>query len=157
MKWQNQETPPLAPDSTKRQASTALFLQLGVTPAASSAGGEMLPCISTLPKCLALLFVASKQLVGDTTLSCPLLPLLILVLKGLFISVIDDHDLSVQSLLEFTVLPHAEEESGWETWQCFFPICLLALGGMEKSSGYLPPFLEAKEMRGNGGKPLTLL
>lgn len=48
------------------------------------------------------------------------------MLKGLFISVIDDHDLSVQSLLEFTVLPHAGEESG------SLPIHLLALGGMEK-------------------------
>lgn len=117
----------------------------------------MLPCISTLPKCLALLFMASKQLLGDTTLSCPLLSLLVLVLKGLFNSIIDNHDLSAQSLLEFMVLPHAGEEQGWETWQCSLPICLLALGGMAKSSGYLPPFLEVKEMRGNGGKLLTSL
>lgn len=100
---------------------------------------------------------ASKQLLGDTTLSCSLLPLLIPVLKGLFISVIDDHDLSVQSVLEFMVLLHAGEESGWETWLCFLPILILPLGGMENSLGYLTPFLEAKEMRGNGGKPLTSL
>lgn len=113
----------------------------------------MLTCISTLPKCLVLLLLASKQLLGDTTLSCPLLPSLRLVLKGLFISVIDDRDLSVQSLLEFTALPHAGEEWGRETWRCFLPIRrLLAFGEMEKSSGYLPPFLEAKEMRGKWRK-----
>jgi len=134
-----------------------LILTLWSDPAAGSAGGAMLPCTSTLPKCLVLLLVASKQLLGDATLSCPLLLSLVPVLKGLFISVIDDHDLSVQPLLEFTTLSLAGEELGWETWQCFLPIHLLALGGMEKSSGYPLPFLEAKEMRGNGGNPLTLL
>lgn len=108
----------------------------------------------TLPKCLVLLFVAGEQLRGDATLSCPLLPLLVRVLRGLFISVIDDHDLSVLPLPEFTVLPHAGEESGWETWWCFFPVRLLALGGMEKPSAYLPPFLEVKEMREMEETPL---
>lgn len=112
---------------------------------------------STLPKCLVLLFVVGKQLRGDATLSCPLLPLLVRALRGLFIRVIDDRDLSVLPLLEFTVLPHAGEERGWETWWCFFPVCLPALGGMEEPSGYLPPFLETKGDEGNGGNPLISL
>lgn len=91
------------------------------------------------------------------TLSCPLLPGLVLVLKGLFPSVTDGPDLYVLSVPEFTELPLTGEESGWKTWPCFLPIRLPAFHGMEQSSGYLPPFLEAEGMRGNGRKSLPLL
>lgn len=109
-------------DSSKRQAKAALSSHLGVTPAGRGSL-ESQPFQSTRGK---------EQLCGATTLSCPLLPWLVLVLKGLFLSVTDGRDLYVQSVLEFTQLPLTGEESAWETWPCFLPI--LAFHGMEKSS-----------------------
>lgn len=81
-----------------------------MTPAPGSTGGEVFSGISALPKCLFLLFVASKWLLGDMMLSCPLLRLLVLAPQHLFISSNNDHGLSVQSVLEFRVLPHARRD-----------------------------------------------
>lgn len=135
------------PDSNKRQANSALSSHFRVTPAGRCSLGSQ-PFQSTRGK---------EQLCGATTLSCPLLPWLVLVLKGPFLSVTDGRDLYVQSVLEFTQLPLSAEKSAWETWHCFLPIHPLAFHGMEKSSSYLPSFLEAKGMRGNGRKSLTWL
>lgn len=92
------------PACSERQANTALCSHLGVT-LAGRCCLESQPFQSTRGK---------EQLLGATTLSCPLLPWLVLVLRGLFRSVTDGPDLYVQSVPEFTELPLAGERSAWD-------------------------------------------
>lgn len=111
------------PDSSKRQANSALSSHFSVT-LAGRCSLDSQPFQSTRGK---------EQLCGATTLSCPLLPWLVLVLKGLFLSVTDGPDLYVQSVLELTELPLPGEGSA-----LLPPHPPPGFHGMEKSSSYLP-------------------
>lgn len=140
IKWQSQEKHP--PDSSKRQAKAALSSHFGVTPAGRGSL-ESQPFQSTRGK---------EQLCGAMTLSCPLLPWL--VLKGLFRSVTDGRDLYVQPVLSSPTSPSPGRNQPGRPGTAASPSTSWLSVGWKNPPSYLPPFLEAKGIRGNAENPL---